>query len=122
MFNSGSPGAAQDQSLPQSTALPDEAGNEKRFPVHPSLSAEARGQDPRATLYNPCLLPGSGWAAAVQAGEKGGCAGAARESTARAPLGSCRVSACAGVSLVQGVCHSLPSWGTQGLSSLPDPL
>lgn len=33
--------------------------------------------------------------------------------TARAAPGSCRVSACAGVSLVQAVCHSLPAWATR---------
>lgn len=32
---------------------------------------------------------------------------------ARAALGSCWVLACAGVSLVQRVCQSLPSWGTR---------
>lgn len=78
---------------------------------HSVLRREDR--HPGATLYNVCLLPGSGWAAAARAGEKGGCSGVARWGTARAPLGSCRVSACAGVSLVQGVCQSLPSWGTR---------
>lgn len=77
---------------------------------HSVLRQEDR--HPGATLYNVCLLPGSGWAAAACTGEKGSCAGAAWWGTARAFLGSCRVSACTGVSLVQGVCQSLPSWGT----------
>lgn len=91
--------------------------------IHHSAAVALRREDrhPGASLYNPCLLPGSGSAAAMHAGKEGGCGGAAQWGTAGAPLGSCRVSACTGVSLVQRVCQSLPSWGTW-VSTLPDPL
>lgn len=83
--------------------------------IHHSAALVLRREDrhPGATFYNPCLLPGSSRAAARHAGKEGGCHGAARWGMAGAPLGSCRVLACTGVSLVQSVCQSLTSWGTQ---------
>lgn len=83
--------------------------------IHHSAAVALRREDrhPGATFYNPSLLPGSGRAAARHAGEDGGCRGAAWWGTAGAPLGSCKVSACAGVSLAQRVCQSLTSCGTR---------